>query len=249
MRLTPMVCAHRGRSNVAPENTLAACEAAIEVGADFLELDVRRSADGAIVCIHDGTVDRTTDGSGEVAEFTLKELRALDAGAWLSEDYAGERIPLLSEVLEQIAPRLVVDIEIKQRGIAEQVVAEIEAAGAVRRVSVVSFDAGDLRTARTAQPRLSCGFITSGPKEPSPQAARDLIDEALTCGASFISCHHLNVTEVLVRECHLMGIMLMAWTMDEPEDIQRMIDLRLDALVSNHPERVIEMLEGAANDD
>ncbi len=244
MRLTPMVCAHRGRSEIVPENTMAAYEAAIEIEADFMELDVRRTADGTIVCIHDPTVERTTDGAGEVEELTLDELRALDAGAWKGEEYAGERIPLLSEVLEQIAPRLVIDIEIKQRGIAEQVVEEIQAAEAVRRVSVVSFDTDDLRTVRSAQPRISCGFITSGPEDSSAEAARDLIDEALECGAGFISCHHANVAEVLVRECHLMGMILMAWTMDEREDIQRMIDLRVDALVSNLPGRVIEMLGG-----
>jgi glycerophosphoryl diester phosphodiesterase len=109
MRLRPLVCAHRGRSGVAPENTLAAFEAAVDLGADFLELDVRRSADGEIVCIHDATVDRTTDGTGAVADLTLAELRALDAGSWKDARYAGERIPLLSAVLAQIAPRLVVD--------------------------------------------------------------------------------------------------------------------------------------------
>jgi glycerophosphoryl diester phosphodiesterase len=243
-----MVCAHRGRSGVFPENTIAAFEAAIEVGADFMELDARRTADGEIVCVHDGTVDRTTDGMGEVAQMTLEEVSALDAGSWQGDEHAGERIPLLLEALEQIAPRLVIDIEIKQRGIAEQVAEIVEAAGAVRRVTVVSFETEDLLAAKRAQPRLACGLITSGSEDDSPEVAHELIETALDCGANFISCRHSNVTETLVRECHLMGLSLMAWTMDEPEDIRRMIDLRVDGLVSNYPERALEMLGEGGHD-
>lgn len=241
MRLRPLVCAHRGRSGVAPENTLAAFEEAVAIGADFLELDVRRSADGEIVCMHDAAVDRTTNGTGAVADLTLAELRALDAGSWKDQRYAGERIPLLSEVLAQIAPRLVVDIEIKQRGIAPQVMELIRAADALRRVTVISFDLGDVRMAKDIEPTLACGLITSGPGE-GPDAVPTLIASALGAGANFISCHHAAVTPALVRECHLAGLVLMAWTMDAPEDIARMIDLQVDALVSNYPERVLELL-------
>lgn len=244
MRLSPLVCAHRGRSGVFPENTMVAYEAGIEVGADFMELDVRRTADGEIVCIHDATVDRTTDGEGEVAEMTLDELRALDAGSWLDDEFAGERIPLLRDVLERIAPRLVVDIEIKQREIAGQVVEIIQQTDAVRRVTIVSFDLDDLRTAKAAEPALGCGLITSGPDEDAGQTEHDLIASALECGANFLSCSHRSMTETLVRGCHLMGLALMAWTMDEPEDLRRMIEMKVDGLVSNYPERALEMLEG-----
>lgn len=244
MRLSPLVCAHRGRSGVFPENTMAAYEAGVEIGADFMELDVRRTADGEIVCIHDATVNRTTDGEGAVAEMTLDQVQALDAGSWLDDEFAGERIPLLIDVLEQIAPRLVVDIEIKQREIAEQVVEIIQETDAVRRVTVVSFDLDDLRAAKAAEPALGCGLITSGPDDEKGQTVPTLIASALECGANFISCSHRAVTPEMVRECHLMGLALMAWTMDEPEDIQRMIEMQVDGLVSNYPERALEMLEG-----
>ena len=244
MRLSPLVCAHRGRSGVYPENTMVAYEAAIDVGADFMELDVRQTAGGEIVCIHDASVDRTTDGEGMVEEMTLAEVQALDAGSWIDDDFAGERIPLLRDVLEQIAPRLVVDIEIKQREIAGQVVEIVRQTDAVRRVTVVSFDLDDLRTAKAAERAVACGLITSGPDEDEGQTERDLIASALDCGANFISCSHRSVTPTLVRECHLMGLALMAWTMDEPEDIRRMMEMQVDGLVSNHPERVLQMLEG-----
>ena len=244
MRLSPLVCAHRGRSGVYPENTMAAFEAAIEVGADFIELDVRSTADGEIVCLHDATVDRTTDGSGEVADMTRAEVRALDAGRWIGDEHAGEPVPPLREVLEQIAPRLVVHIEIKQRGIAETVVEVIREADALRRVTVISFDHDDVRRAKAAEPSLACGLITSGAEDASTEEERALIASALECGASFLSCSHRKLTAMLVRECHLVGLLVMAWTMDDPEDIRRMIEMRADALVSNYPERVLELLEG-----
>jgi len=244
MRLSPLVCAHRGRSGVYPENTMVAYEAGIEIGADFMELDVRQTVDGEIVCIHDPSVDRTTDGSGEITQMTLDEVQALDAGAWLGDEHAGARIPLLRDVLEQIAPRLVVDIEIKQRGIAEQVAQIVRETGALRRATVVSFDLDDLRTAKAAEPALACGLITSGPDEEKQQTHEDLIASALECGANFISCSHRAVTPEMVRDCHLAGLMLMAWTMDSPEDLQRMIEMQVDGLVTNYPERAIELLEG-----
>ncbi|MFO8079611.1 MAG: glycerophosphodiester phosphodiesterase family protein [Armatimonadota bacterium] len=244
MRLSPLVCAHRGRSGIYPENTMAAYEAAVEVGADFMELDVRATADREIVCIHDATVDRTTDGSGEVAEMTLSEVQALDAGAWIGSEHAGERIPLLAEVLERIAPRLVVDIEIKQRGIAQRVAEIVRETDAIRRATVVSFDEDDLRTAKRAEASLACGLITSGTEDASIEDVRALVTSALEAGANFVSCSHRNLTESLVRECHLAGLLVMAWTMDEPKDIQRMIEMQVDGLVTNYPERAIGLLEG-----
>ena len=175
MSLSPLVCAHRGRSGIFPENTMPAYDAAIELGADFIELDVRRTADGEIICLHDPTVDRTTDGSGELSSLTLAQVRALDAGSWKGAEHAGARIPLLREVLEQIAQRMVIHIEIKQRGIVEQVVGIVRETGALRRVAIISFDEGDLRTAKAAEPAAACGLITSKPKEEGPKGELALI--------------------------------------------------------------------------
>mgnify|MGYP001028452862 FL=1 len=242
MSLSPLVCAHRGRSGIFPENTLPAYEAAIELGADFIELDVRRTADGEIICLHDPTVDRTTDGAGELSSLTLAQVQALDAGSWKGAEHAGARIPLLREVLEQIAPHMVIHIEIKQRGIAEQVVEIVRETGALRRVAIISFDFDDLRTAKAAEPAAACGLITSKPKEEGPEGELALIASALECGANFISCGHRAITPTLVRECHLVGLSLIAWTMDTPEDLRPMVDLGVDMLCSNFPERALEVL-------
>ncbi len=241
-RLTPMVCAHRGRSGVAPENTLAAFEAAIELAVDFIECDVRRTSDGAIVLMHDAAVNRTTDGEGEVSAMSLEQIRALDAGSWKDESYAGERVPTLAEALEVVTSAWVLDIEIKQRGIAEQVVEEVCAADAIRRVTIVSFDLDDLRAAKQAEPRLACGWISGGPEAEGREGILALIDAALEVGCNFVTCNHRAITEEFVYECHVRGLALMAWTMDEEQDIRRQMELGVDALVSNYPERVLALL-------
>lgn len=98
----PRIVAHRGLLRHAPENTLANFRACLELRLGF-ELDVRRSQDGKLVCIHDGTVNRTTNGRGNVADFTLAELKQLDAGSWFSQEFAGERIPTIDEVFALLA--------------------------------------------------------------------------------------------------------------------------------------------------
>src|SRR5208283_1143731 len=96
----PWVIAHRGASGHAPENTFAAFQRAVELGATFIETDLHVTRDGRFVAIHDDTVERTTNGSGDVRNFTLDELREVDAGMWFDRTFMGERIPTLEEVLE-----------------------------------------------------------------------------------------------------------------------------------------------------
>ncbi|MCR9251524.1 MAG: glycerophosphodiester phosphodiesterase [bacterium] len=107
------VIAHRGASGVAPENTLAAIGAALDMGVDMIDIDVRMSKDGEVVVIHDATVDRTTDGTGRVDQYTLSELKYLDAGSWKDSKFTGEKIPTLREVLDSINGRAIALIEIK----------------------------------------------------------------------------------------------------------------------------------------
>src|SRR5512139_1882961 len=109
----PIIFAHRGASVYAPENTIAAFKLAIAQQADAVELDVKLSADGQVIVIHDSTVDRTTNGHGKVQDMTLAELKALDAGSFFSSQYAGEKIPALEEVFEAMGKRTFINIELK----------------------------------------------------------------------------------------------------------------------------------------
>ena len=121
--MPPLVIAHRGDSAHRPENTLSAFASALELGVELVEMDVQLSRDGAVVVIHDASVDRTTDGTGRVSDLTLGELRKLSAGYPLryGKDYAGERIPTFDEAIEAIGDRATLQVEIKgaTEGVAE----------------------------------------------------------------------------------------------------------------------------------
>ena len=138
-----MNIAHRGASSYAPENTFAAYDKALAMGVNHIELDVHLTRDGHIVVIHDDTVDRTTNAHGSVADFTLDELRALDAGSWFDPEYAGERIRSLGETLEHYKGRLYFHIEIKQRettgGLARRTIDMVRGYGLIDSVTITSF--------------------------------------------------------------------------------------------------------------
>lgn len=106
-------CAHRGDKACAPENTLAAIRLAVEKGAPQIEFDVQTTRDGRLVIMHDGTVDRTTDGTGKVSELTFEEIRALDAGSWFGSEFKGEQVPTLREVLEEIPKTILCNVHLK----------------------------------------------------------------------------------------------------------------------------------------
>ncbi len=159
--------AHRGASGHAPGNTLAAFLLAAEMGADGIELDVRLSADGEVVVIHNDTVDATTDGHGRVSQMKLSELKALDAGRWYDPRFANERIPTLQEVFDAVGHRLSINVEIKvefrQHPIQQEaeVVRLIEDNQMIHRVIVSSFSPRSLRRVRKLNPNGTVGIPLS----------------------------------------------------------------------------------------
>jgi glycerophosphoryl diester phosphodiesterase len=188
--------AHRGYSAVAPENTLPALAAGVLAGATVIEFDVRTTADGVPVVIHDRTVDRTTDGSGQVEELTLDEISVLDAGSWFSPAYAGIRVPLLREVMELLrphavlaptadeagvtphqAPRVELLLEIKPPTTLEQVkviMGQVADAGLLERTVVQSFDPDVVRLAREAAPDVRRGLLRHDFDDDQVGVAREL---------------------------------------------------------------------------
>ncbi len=145
---------HRGAKQLAPENTLAAFRKSIELGMDMTEIDVRTSKDGKLVVIHDPTVDRTTDGTGVVAEMTLAELRKLNAGRWFAPRYATEKIPTLTEVLTLCKDKIRVKVDVKHAA-PEQLAQEIRACGMVKQVLVLDSPVYLERFAKVA-PEIPC---------------------------------------------------------------------------------------------
>lgn len=176
----PYIMAHRGNRTACPENTLAAFRRAITDGADILETDLHLSADQVFVCIHDPTVDRTTDGSGAVAEMTLQQLKQLSASCG-REEYAAQRIPTLAEVASLLPQDVALALELKtdrflEPQVCRRLAAELGAAGVRERTVVLSFSTARLRAFQQATPDIPAGFITLDQKW--PQKDFDLLGPA-----------------------------------------------------------------------
>jgi len=236
----PLVCAHRGVSAYFPENTLVAIEEAVRIGAPMTEIDVRRTADGHIVLMHDETADRTTSGSGRVADLTLEEISDLDAGAWKGEQFAGEQVPTLADVLDLCRDKgMFLCVEIKQYDIAPDVATLIEGCGMVDSAVVISFDFDCVCQVRRANPRLATGFLTA---RIEPTELDDLLGRVLTEGIPVISALHTQVTPEVVERCRLRGITLYAWTIDDEAEAQRLAAMGVDVIASNRPAEIMAAL-------
>lgn len=231
----PLVMAHRGAKDVAPENTLAAFEAARELGADAIELDVTRCASGEIIVLHDDTVDRTTDGAGRADAMPLEALRTLDAGSWFDARFAGERVPLLEEVLEQMGHRLRLNIEIKGRslssdGIEAEVATMLRRHGLLQETIISSFNPAALWRMRRAAPELGRGLLYAGDM---PLPLRRAWGRYLVAPQA-LHPHHSMVDAAYVAWARRKGYRVNVWTVNEPADIQRMAALGVDAIITDH---------------
>ena len=174
----PWVIAHRGASGHAPENTFAAFRRAVELGATFIETDLQVTRDGRFVALHDSTVSRTTNGTGEVHEFTLEELRQVDAGMWFDREFMGERVPTLEEILEFSREHDVVFyLELKYPavwGMDHSLVAALQKAQSAPRTIVISFDPATLSPLRRLDPSIMTGLLVEDAKGNCIQEALDL---------------------------------------------------------------------------
>jgi glycerophosphoryl diester phosphodiesterase len=160
----PYVMAHRGNRVACPENTLAAFRRALDDGADIIETDLHLTADGVFVCIHDDTVDRTTDGAGAVAAMTLAQIKTLSA-SYGRPEFAAERVPALAELLALLPPDVALALELKtdrflERDICRRLVGELDRAGVCNRTVVISFHVERVLAVRRAAPDIPGGFIT-----------------------------------------------------------------------------------------
>lgn len=230
-----LVVGHRGNAAYAPENTLVSYRQADELGADLAECDVRLTADGQVVLMHDGAVDRTTDGTGNLSDTTLADVRKLDAGSWKGAEYAGERVPTLAQLLAPAQRlRLQIVIEIKAPGAAQRVVDVIRARRAVERCVVISFDRDTANAAKRIEPGLPCLWLM-GDVPMTLAEQRELVHLAVADGLSGLNVAHHAVTSDFARIAHSRGLALWAWTANEPTDWQRLADIGVDAITTDRP--------------
>jgi glycerophosphoryl diester phosphodiesterase len=227
--------AHRGASEDAPENTLAAYELAIEQGADVIEADVRQTSDGALLLLHDATVDRTTGGEGVLAEMTATEARGLDAGG-------GERIPRLRELFEVARDRVRVNLDLKEIGAVAPAVEAVHEAGMVDHVTFISFlpEAWDLFD------RLSPQSPVVHLVESAAGLAGIAMGEAGTQSvAAGVGIPSGLVSPELVDRMHRHGFGVFAWTVDDEDEMRRLVEADVNGVVTNRPGVFAEVLREA----
>jgi glycerophosphoryl diester phosphodiesterase len=236
------VIAHRGFSGAAPENTIAAVRAAIDIDADMVEIDVTLSADDHIVVIHDETLARTTDGVGEVAQFTLAELQELDAGSWFDPAFAGERIPTLEQVLNEVDGRILLNVEIKSEAVARGVVGKVASAvrelGMIDQVVVSSFSPPALEQMHEVAPEIRTAVLYNT----KVHKGRDAVEIVTGLGASVFNIKRQRLTGKMLRRCREHEIPVGTYTVNEPRRMRRLVKKGIDAIFTDHPDRLLEVL-------
>lgn len=239
------IWAHRGASAYAPENTLASFRKAIEMNADGIELDVHLSKDGELMVGHDERIDRCSNGRGEIQDMTCAELKSYDY-SYRFPEYKGETMPTLREVYELIAPtRLTVNVELKTTdhdypGIERKCIDLAEELGMTERVLYSSFNPTSLERVHALNPDLPTALLYEGVHPEITDYARRSFWVAVH--PEFIDMYRDDA----VSQIHDLGRNVHVWTVNEPEDIRRLIDLGVDAIITNKPDLVRSIWEGRA---
>jgi glycerophosphoryl diester phosphodiesterase len=242
----PQVFAHRGGAALRPENTLLAFDHGLSLGADGLEFDVHLSRDGVVVVHHDRTLERTTNGRGPLAALSADELGRLDAGhAFEGFRGAAGGVPTLEAVLRRYPVPLIIELKVNEPELARKTIDAVRAAGAVERVALGSFGTRVLRAARTYEPAIRTG------------SSRE--ETRLALYRSWIHCpvrrppyQEFQVPELsgstrvvssrFVRYAHEAGIAVHVWTVNDPADMQRLLDWGVDGLISDRPDLAVEVV-------
>jgi len=236
----PWIIAHRGASGHSPENTLAAYERAVQLGAGFIETDLHLTRDAQFVAIHDPTLERTTNGRGSVRDFTLAELRRLDAGKWFDRDFMGQRIPTLDEILDFARKNDVIFyLEVKYDaawGMHHSLMAALQNAQNAARTIVISFDQTTLAALRRVDASIMMGLLGDEP-------GADYVKDALELGARQLCPQSSLVTPDLVERAHGADLQVATWTVDDVEEMRRMIAAGVDGIMTNFPDRLRALIE------
>jgi glycerophosphoryl diester phosphodiesterase len=231
-----LIIGHRGASGHAPENTLAAFKKAVALGATFVETDLQLSRDAHFVAIHDATVNRTTNGQGAVHDMTLAELRRLDAGSWFGSEFAGERIPMLEELLEFSKKNDVVFyLEMKPAGSwggEHALVGALRLSGEIPRTVVISFDAAIVLSLRKIEATLMTGLLYDGQLE-------NPIDKAVEIGARQLVVRGDLVTPAMIAAAQKKDLQVVCWTVNQPAHMRMLMAAGVDGIMSDYPDRLV----------
>jgi glycerophosphoryl diester phosphodiesterase len=248
------VHAHRGGAGLAPENTLAAFRKALELGVNALEMDLHVTRDGVVVVIHDETLDRTTDGRGDVGDLSLEGVKRSDAGGKFAPAFRGERVPSLREVIDLVKTsgngRVRLDLELKYHqdrpgrpeDFEERVLEILRETGFAERVNVISFHHPSLTKVKALEPKIRTGLLAGGRMAP-----QDPVALVRQFRADYYSPNFRHVTSEAVAALHQAGIPIVPWTINEEAEMRRLMALGIgglagDGIATDFPDRLMNLL-------
>jgi glycerophosphoryl diester phosphodiesterase len=239
----PILLGHRGDPAHAPENTLPSFQQAVQKGADGVELDAKLTADGHVVVIHDPTVDRTTDGTGRVASFTLEVIRKFDAGSWFSEKFRGTKIPLLGEVIETLGKEKLINIELTNYstpldGLVDTVCELIKRRNIQGQIIFSSFLASNLKRAAQLLPQIPRGLLAT----PGLMGLWSRSFGFMFGDYQALHPHISNVDRQQVQRVHRLNRRVHVWTANTPDQIYRLRDWGVDGIFTDDPQTAIRAL-------
>ena len=254
--IKPFIIAHRGASAVAPENTLAAFQKAIEIGAEGIEFDVRLAKDGVPIVFHDSKLQRTARKNGYAADFTSEELQAFDVGSWFNfknpkkanDEFSEQTVPTLAQLLEFLSDYDgLVYIELKHNSaetlaLVESVSRIIERTHFLRNIIVKSFDLDSIYQMRQMLPKVRTAALFA-PKILTllHKESRRILEEAQKCEADEISIHYSLATQNFVETARENGFPTTIWTVDNPVWIKRAVNSGINAIITNNPAKLLAL--------
>lgn len=229
-------------------NTLIAIEQAIELGVDMVEVDVHLTADGVPVLLHNATVEETTSGSGPISGYTFEALRELDAGSWKSPEYAGEKVPLLVEALDLCRGRIGLALDLKTADALPRMLEAVADARMRDHVVICGCHSDWAEQIRQIDPDITvllnlhpdiAELYTSGSQD---QFISSYVAHARGSGLPVLNVNHRYVTHELVRRARMQGISVWTFTIDDEQLMKDMVAVGVDAIYTNFPRRLLEVL-------
>ena len=229
------IVAHRGFSGEYPENTALAFREALALDVEMIEIDVHLARDESLIIVHDGTVDRTSDGTGRIADLTLAEIKRLDAGSWMDERFRNERFLTLSETLELIGDKTRLNVHIKaydhdRDRLVPLVVREL-ARYDLLAGSFIASDQDSIVLSKRLQPDLAICNLSTTPGE-------TYIHRSLSVGCTILQPGNQQVDAAFVEEAHRHDLEVNPFYADDEAEMQRLIDCGVDGILTNRPDRL-----------
>ena len=234
-----MVVAHRGASGYAPENTLSSMQKAIDLGADMSELDVQETSDGKIIVLHDASLKRTSGVDKNIWETKYSDLKDLDIGSWFSDEYKNEPVPTLQQIIDLIKGKMKLNIELKANGhekkLAERTSKIVEDNNFLDQVIFTSFKFAEIDKVRELNKKAKVGYLFS-------KLPKDV--DVFNANVDLLSAHYKIVDKEFMKKAKAAGKEVAVWTVNKPGDLKRMIDLGVDAIITNYPDVLRRILNG-----